>query len=68
MENLESSPFIEGVALISSEQISVPTGPGSSQFVYSFSIEAFSSEPPPEVIEIVPLFGPSVLPPEVQGD
>jgi Tfp pilus assembly protein PilN len=68
MENLEASPFIEGVALVSSEQISVPTGPGTNQFVYSFTLEAISREPPPEVIELVPLFGPSVLPPGVQGD
>ena len=68
MENLEASPFIERVALISSEQVSVPTGPGTSQFVYSFTLEGFSREPPPEVIELVPLFGPSVVPPGVQGD
>jgi Tfp pilus assembly protein PilN len=68
MENLEASPFIEGVILIASEQISVPTGPGSTQFVYSFTLEAFSREPPPEVIEIVPLFGPSVVPPTAAGD
>jgi len=68
MENLESSPFIQGVELVTSEQVSVPLGGGANQLVYMFILEASSREPPPELIDRVPLFGPTVLPPGGEGD
>ncbi|MEX0856116.1 MAG: PilN domain-containing protein [Gemmatimonadota bacterium] len=68
MENLEASPFITGVELISSEQISISLGGGANQLVYQFILEGSSREPPPEIVERVPLFGPSVVPPGTEGD
>jgi len=67
MENLESSPFLRGVELITSEQVSVPLGGGASQLVYRFLLEVQAAEPPPELIERVPLFGPTVVPPGAEG-
>jgi Tfp pilus assembly protein PilN len=67
MENLEASPFIRGVELLTSEQISVALGGGVNQLVYRFVLEASTREPPPELVDRVPLFGPSVLPPGVEG-
>jgi Tfp pilus assembly protein PilN len=67
MENLEASPFIRGVRLLSSEQTPVTGEGGVTQLVYEFVLEASSADPPPEIIETVPLFGPSVLPPEPGG-
>jgi Tfp pilus assembly protein PilN len=61
MENLEASPFIRGVQLIASEQTELS---GGERLLYQFVLEAVSEEPPPELVETVPLFGPSVqLPP-----
>jgi len=63
MEGLEASPFIQGVQLLASDQVIVPTGGGLSQLVYEFVLEASGREPPAEVLMMVPLFGPSVSPP-----
>ena len=70
MENLEVSPFIGGVQLIASEQVSLIVGdsPGE-RLLYEFILEASAEPAPPEIIETVPLFGPSVsLPGTAQGD
>jgi Tfp pilus assembly protein PilN len=67
MENLEASPFVRGVRLLSSEQTPVTGEGGVTQLVYEFVLEASSADPPPELVETVPLFGPSVLPPDPGG-
>jgi Tfp pilus assembly protein PilN len=56
MENLEASPFIRGVRLIESDQGVVDVGGGIQRPVYQFVIEASKREPPPELVETVPLF------------
>ena len=58
MENLEASPFIGGVRLIGSGQAVVDVGGGVQRPVYEWTIEAEAREPPSELIETVPLFGP----------
>ncbi len=67
MENLEASPFLRGVELVTSEQVSIPLGGGANQLVYRFLLEVQSREPPPELIERVPLFGPTVALPGAEG-
>lgn len=54
MEQLEASPFIRNVDLITSEQTVAATG---DQVVYSFDLEASYVQPPLEFLETVPLFG-----------
>lgn len=69
MENLEASPFIRGVQLVESRQVSVPAGgAGGERLLYEFTLEAERQRPSAEVIETVPLFGPSVSAPDTQGD
>jgi Tfp pilus assembly protein PilN len=69
MENLEASPFITGVQLIESQQVAVAgDAVGSDRLLYEFTVEALGETPPPEVIETVPLFGPSVAPPPTGTD
>jgi Tfp pilus assembly protein PilN len=63
MENLEASPYIRGVELISSEQTQVQSADGITQLVYEFVLEAASEPPPPEIVETVPLFGSAAAPP-----
>ncbi len=63
MENLESSPFLRGVQLVSSDQVMVSGAGGAERPVYEFTLEAYHEKPPQEVLETVPLFGASVLPP-----
>jgi Tfp pilus assembly protein PilN len=60
MENLEASPFIGGVRLIGSGQGTMDVGGGAQRRVYEWTIEAAAREPPSELIETVPLFGPDV--------
>lgn len=55
MENLESSPYIRSVTLISTE-LSVQSQGGVSRTVSQFTLEAAYEEPPPELMETVPLF------------
>ncbi len=69
MENLEASPFITGVQLIASEQVTVTASEdGGERLLYEFTLEASGEPPPPELIESVPLFGPSVAAPQAAGD
>ncbi len=63
MENLEASPFIRGVRLIGSEQTMLALSGGGERLVYEFELEATRREPPPEILETIPLFGPSVANP-----
>ena len=67
MENLEASPFIGGVQLIASEQVALSDDSGGARLLYEFVLEAAGRPAPPELIETVPLFGPSISPPEVEG-
>jgi Tfp pilus assembly protein PilN len=52
IEDLEASPFIQQVRLISSAQMNV-----EQRTVLAFVLEASYQEPPPDMIETVPLFG-----------
>jgi Tfp pilus assembly protein PilN len=67
MENLEASPFIEGVSLVSSAQIPVGSNRDSGQLVYGFTFDAMESIPPSEILETVPLFDPFVVDPNSFG-
>jgi Tfp pilus assembly protein PilN len=52
MENLEISPFLQSVRLISSVQ-----GRVENRTVHTFLVEVEFRDPPPDVIQTVPLFG-----------
>jgi Tfp pilus assembly protein PilN len=52
MENLELSPFLQSVRLISSVQ-----GQVENRAVHTFMVEVGFREPPADVIQTVPLFG-----------
>ena len=68
MENLEASPYLRDVQLIASEQVALSDQDGGGdRLLYEFVLEASGRAPPPEIVETVPLFGPSVSPPEAQG-
>ncbi len=60
MENLEASLFIRNVDLVSTEQELLTAG-GINRIVNRFELEAEYERPPPELLEMVPLFvqGPS---------
>lgn len=61
MEQLEASPFVRGVQLISSEQVALSGDDlGGERLLYQFMLEAVSEDPPVEIVETVPLFGSSV--------
>ena len=62
MENLEASPFIRNVRLLSSDQVTV-SGTGGDRSVYEFTLEGFRDDPPPELLETVPLFGSGAVQP-----
>lgn len=51
MRELEASPFFRGARLISSEQVTM-----EERTLYEFVLEAEYEEPPPDVIQTVPLF------------
>jgi Tfp pilus assembly protein PilN len=51
LQDLEASPFIKNVRLVSTELIRE-----NDKLVYSFHLQADYEEPPPDVIETVPLF------------
>lgn len=52
MQNLEASPFIRSVTLVTTNQVLE-----DNKSLYSFMLDAQFEEPPPEVIQTVPLFG-----------
>jgi Tfp pilus assembly protein PilN len=52
MLNLEASPFLRGVTLVMTSQVVE-----QEKSLYSFMLDAQFEEPPPEVIQTVPLFG-----------
>jgi Tfp pilus assembly protein PilN len=52
MEQLEASPFIQGVRLISSERQHL-----EERSVHTFALEMRYQEPPADVIQTMPLFG-----------
>jgi len=54
MESLEASPFVRDVQLVTSEQIAENVDGGRRQ-VHQFTLNARFAEPPPELIETVPL-------------
>ena len=51
MQQLEASPFIRAVRLTKNELVRE-----REKLVYAFNLEAYYEEPPPDVIETVPLF------------
>lgn len=51
MQQLETSPFIRAVKLTTNELVRV-----REKLVYQFALEASYEEPPPDVIQTVPLF------------
>ena len=51
MQDLEASPFIKNVKLVSSEMVRE-----QDKLVYSFNLDAYYEVPPPDVIQTVPLF------------
>ncbi len=63
MESLEASPFIRDVRLLDVEAVLITLSPGNQRRVYSFAMEAGYADPPPGVVDRVPLFGPSVAVP-----
>lgn len=69
MENLEASPFLGGVRLITSDQVAVQVPGSGARNVYEFELEVAWRDPPPGVIDREPLFGPSVgIPDRDWGD
>jgi Tfp pilus assembly protein PilN len=64
MEALEASPFMRGVRLQQSDQVMVDIAGAGSQAVYQFELNMEWLDPPPEVVEREPLFGPSVAIPQ----
>jgi Tfp pilus assembly protein PilN len=59
MENLEASPFMRGVSLINSQQVSEVGASGDQQQVYSFQLEAQWQNPPLDILQTVPLLNPA---------
>jgi hypothetical protein len=57
MTNLEASPFLRGVDLISTDQV-VDGSTGSNRVVNNFVLEFLYETPPSELLETVPLFDP----------
>jgi len=51
LQDLEASPFIKNMKLVSTELIRE-----NEKLVYSFLLEATTEEPPPDAIQTVPLF------------
>ena len=54
IEDLENSPFLGGVTLQTTQQIEE-----SGRKFYTFTLEANYQEPPPDMIQTVPLFAPT---------
>jgi Tfp pilus assembly protein PilN len=51
MQNLEASPFLKSITLITTDQIRE-----GEQLIYSFTLEGEFQEPSPDAIETVPIF------------
>lgn len=51
MQDLEASPFVKNVRLLTSELVRE-----TDKLVYSFTLEAYYEEPPADMIQTVPLF------------
>lgn len=62
MENLEASPFIRNVQLISTVQVVAREGgmEGVQRLVHEFQLQAVYDQPPVESLETVPLFDTNV--------
>ncbi len=56
MEQLEASPFLQGVTLIQSQQEFVGEASGSQQAVQGYVLEVTYVQPPMEFLQTVPLF------------
>lgn len=56
MEQLESSPFLQGVTLIQSAQEFAGQGTSSQQVVQGFQLEVGYVQPPMDFLQTVPLF------------
>lgn len=56
MEQLEASPFLQGVTLIQSQQEFVGQGSTAQQVVQGFILEVSYVQPPMEFLQTVPLF------------
>jgi type IV pilus assembly protein PilN len=68
MNNLEASPFLRGVEFVSSTQSVVADAQGNGRTVYDFELNVEYEDPPPELIETVPLFDNDPAPAEGEGD
>jgi Tfp pilus assembly protein PilN len=65
MTNLGDSPFLQNVTLIAANQVGErdPSDPsGRMEQVQQFTIEAAYRNPPPELLQLVPLFAPGFDP------
>jgi Tfp pilus assembly protein PilN len=60
LENLEASPFMRNARLVTADQVVVSMGGGTERLVYNFTVEVNYQDPPPEILNREPLFGPSV--------
>lgn len=67
MESLEVSPFLHEVRLIQVDAVLLTVSPGVQRRIYSFLLEARYRDPPPGIVDRVPLFGPSVAIPGAEG-
>ena len=61
MDRLSQSPYIRVADLISSSQAVQTQESGAQQIVYDFVLEVYFQEPPPEIIETVPLFDEDIM-------
>ncbi len=67
MENLEASPYLGAVRLVAADPVMISVGAGSQRRIYEYSVEVQYREPPPDLVQRVPLFGPSVALPGGEG-
>jgi Tfp pilus assembly protein PilN len=68
MENLEASPYLGSVRLVAADPVMITVGAGSQRRIYEYSVEFRYQDPPPELVQRVPLFGPSVAVPGGEGE
>ena len=52
---MESSPFIRNVRLISTENVAAGPASGAGGDLYYFVLQAEPEDPPPEVLDFVPV-------------